>query len=61
VVAVLLAAMRIDRELIIAEYMLSDGDVQRARIEDALDCLGDPGRYFRHIDLSGLRRKIASR
>jgi protein-tyrosine phosphatase len=57
-VAVVLAAMGIERGLIIDEYVLSDGDVQRARIEGALDCLGDPARYFRRADLEHLRRRL---
>jgi protein-tyrosine phosphatase len=60
-VAALLAAMGIERELIIAEYMLSDGDVQHSRIEGALDCLGDPARYFRRVDLRHLQRAFLLR
>jgi protein-tyrosine phosphatase len=61
VIGALLVAIGIERELIIAEYMLSDGDVQRARIEGALDCLGDPARYFRRVDLGHLQRAFLLR
>jgi protein-tyrosine phosphatase len=58
VVAALLAALGVEREWIIREYLWSEGDVSRASIEEALDGIGDPARYFPRIDLPSLHKKI---
>ena len=58
VVAALLTVLGVDREIIIQEYLLSDGGVERAWIEQALDGLGNPSSYFRRVDLNAVRRKL---
>lgn len=58
VVAALLTVLGVPRELIVAEYLCSDGEVERAWIEGALDQLGDPARYFRRVDLAQLRAAL---
>jgi protein-tyrosine phosphatase len=57
-VAALLAALEVDREWIVQEYLWSEGGVVRASIEQALDGIGDPGRYFPRVDLPMLRKKV---
>lgn len=54
VVAALLTTLGIDRELIVQEYLWSEGDVDRAWIEGALDGIGDPVGYFRRVDLAAV-------
>ena len=49
-VAALLSLLGVDRELIVAEYLWSDGEVRREWIEGSLDGLGDPEAYFRRVD-----------
>lgn len=58
VVAALLTALGIDRELVVQEYLWSDGEVERAWIEGALDGIGDPSVYFRRVDLRALRLRV---
>ncbi len=58
VVAALLRALGIEREWIIQEYLWSDGDVERAWIEQALDGIGDVETYFQRVDLGSLRIKL---
>lgn len=59
VVAVLLLVLGVDRELIIQEYLWSDGDVERVWIEESLDKIGDPVKYFHKVDIELLRKKVA--
>ena len=59
VIAVLLVALGIDRELVVQEYLWSEGEVEQIWIEGALDSVGDPAKYFRRVDLGLLRDKIA--
>jgi protein-tyrosine phosphatase len=58
VVACLLTVLGIDRELIVQEYLWSDGEVDRAKIEWTLDGLGEPAVYFRRVDLPLMRGKL---
>ncbi|WP_020475289.1 tyrosine-protein phosphatase [Zavarzinella formosa] len=58
VVAVLLTVLGIDRELIIQEYLWSDGEVSRDLIEQSLDGLGDPVAYFHKVDPQAIRKKF---
>jgi protein-tyrosine phosphatase len=60
VVAVLLLTLGVPRELIVEEYLLSDGGVERAWIEQALDGVGDVGRYLDRVDLGRLRGRLAT-
>lgn len=59
VVAALLTIAGIERSLILAEYLLSDGDVRPEWIELALDGMADVDHYFNRVDLSILRRHFA--
>lgn len=58
VVAALLTALGLDRELVVQEYLWSEGEVERAWIERSLSGIGEPMTYFRRVDLAMLRRKI---
>jgi protein-tyrosine phosphatase len=60
VVASLLCILGIDREVIVEEYLLSEGDVRREWIGQSLDGIPDPVRYFRRVDLGTVRRKLAA-
>jgi protein-tyrosine phosphatase len=57
-IAALLTALGVDREAIVLEYLWSEGEIQRAWIEQALDGIGDPVRYFALLDLAELRDKF---
>ncbi len=58
-VAALLTCLGVERELVVSEYLWSEGEVERAWIEGSLDGIGDPDVYFRRVDLATLRRKFA--
>jgi protein-tyrosine phosphatase len=58
VVAVLLLVVGVPREVIVAEYMLSDGEIERAWIEGAIDGVGDVGRYLDRVDLGRVRARL---
>jgi protein-tyrosine phosphatase len=57
-VAVLLLTLGVPREVIVEEYLFSDGDVERASIERALDGVGDVGRYLDQVDLERVRARL---
>jgi protein-tyrosine phosphatase len=59
VVAALLTAIGVEREIVVEEYLLSDG-VERAAIEGALDGLGDVRRSLR-VDVDALTRALTRR
>ena len=58
VVASLLLALGIDRDLIVQEYLLSDGGVKAEWINMALDGINNPANYFRRTDLTKLKNVI---
>jgi len=58
VVAALLHCLEIDRELVVQEYLLSEGDVARSWIETALNGIDDPSGYFRNVDLGRISQKL---
>ena len=58
VIATLLVVLGIDRELVVQEYLWSEGEVKQIWIEGVLDSVGDPTKYFRQVDLGLLRDKI---
>lgn len=58
VIAALLAVLGVAREIIVEEYLLSDG-VERAAIEGALDGLGDVRRSLR-VDVDALVRAFTA-
>jgi len=57
-VAAILTVLGVDRELIVQEYLWSEGKVDRGWIEGALDGIGEPSGYFRQVDLPSLRRRL---
>jgi len=57
-VALLLTVLDVPRAIIIEEYLLSDGEVERAWIERALDGIGDVRRYLARIDVQRLRERL---
>ena len=61
VVATLLTILGIERDLVIREYLWSDGDIKRAWIEQALDGIGDPRLSFCRVDLTAIRAKVLGR
>lgn len=58
VIASLLSILKLDRELIIQEYLWSDGDVKRTWIEETLDGIVNIESYFRKVKLQVIRNKI---
>ena len=44
--------------MIIEEYLLSDGEVKREWIHQALGGLSNPAHYFRRVDLPLVRRNL---
>lgn len=61
VVAVLLTVLGLDRELVVTEYLWSEGEIVRSWIERALDSVGDPDLYFRRVNLTAVRQKMLCR
>jgi protein-tyrosine phosphatase len=57
-VAVLLLVVGVPRTFIIEEYMLSDGEIDRAWIEGALDGVGSIERYLDRVDLGRVRSRL---
>ena len=58
VIAALQLIMGVDRELIIEEYLLSDGDVKTEWITMAMDGIGSPEAYFDRVDVSVIRQNL---
>jgi protein-tyrosine phosphatase len=58
VVAILLKILGIPQEIILEEYLLSDGEVHKDLIETALDEIGDFERYFKRVDLNKIRKNF---
>ncbi len=58
VTAALLRILGLPDALIVAEYLLSKGEIQEAWIRQTLDTLGDPEIYFAALDLAQVRRSI---
>ena len=59
VVAVLLSTLGVPREVIVEEYLLSDGAIERSWIERALDGVGDVAAYLDRVDLARVRARLA--
>jgi len=57
-IALLLEVIQCPRILIVEEYLLSDGGVERRWIERALDEIGNVDRYLSRVDVLGLRAKL---
>ena len=58
VVAALLLVLGVPEELIIEEYLLSDGEVRARWIEQAIKGIGEPDIYFGRTDLGRVRRNV---
>lgn len=61
VTAAILTVLQVPRPLIVEEYLLSEGKVQREWIEQALDGIGAADLYFKEIDLHRVRFNILRR
>ena len=55
VVASILKILEVPQDLIIAEYLLSDGGVNQEWIEIALDGISNPNTYFNRVDLDKVK------
>jgi protein-tyrosine phosphatase len=60
IVAAVLLALGVQKDLIVKEYLLSDGGVDPSLIQEAIDKIGDPVRYLRRVDVGALRAKLLS-
>jgi len=58
VIATLLTILGVDCEVVIEEYLLSEGEVKREWIEQALDGLGKVEAFFDAVDLALVRRNL---
>lgn len=58
VVAVLLHLLGVPKDLIVQEYLLSDGEVKAEWLEQALSGIGNPEVYFKGLDLPGIRNNL---
>ena len=58
VIAAILAILNVDRELIVKEYLWSEGEVEREWIVGALDGIGAPQCYFHRAQLDRIRQKL---
>jgi protein-tyrosine phosphatase len=59
VIAALLRICDVPDQVIIEEYLLSDGDVAPGRIQTALDGIGEPRTYFRRrVNLDAIRERL---
>lgn len=61
VIAAILLITGINKELIIEEYLLSEGDVKTEWINMALDGMQDIENYFNRIDLPKVRENLKNR
>ena len=61
VIAAILLITGINKELIIEEYLLSEGDVKTEWINMALDGMQDIENYFNRIDLPKVRENLNNR
>jgi protein-tyrosine phosphatase len=57
-VAVLLRALRVPQDVIVEEYLLSDGGVERAWITGALEGVGAVEAHLDRVDLQRLRLRL---
>lgn len=58
IVAAVLLAIEVPRSIIVDEYLLSDGHVERAWIERAIDGMGDATRYLDRVNMTKLRDRF---
>ncbi|WP_019009875.1 tyrosine-protein phosphatase [Deinococcus aquatilis] len=58
VVAALLSILGVSEQSIVAEYLLSDGEVKEEWMVQALKGMGEPETYFNRVDLNQVRRNL---
>lgn len=58
VVAAILLILGIDKEVIIEEYLLSDGEVSRERIQLAMEGMKNVETYFNRVDIDKVRDNL---
>ena len=58
VIGCLLMILDIPRELIVEEYLLSDGDVRKELFDKALDGIGHPEMYFKKRDYPKIKSNL---
>ena len=51
VIGIVLMLLNIPREIILQEYLLSEGDVRRDLFDNAMEGIGNPTVYFRKLDV----------
>jgi protein-tyrosine phosphatase len=54
VVGIILSFIGIDRQAIIEEYLLSDGETKKEMFVDALEGLKNPEKYFERIKINAV-------
>jgi len=59
VVAAVLLIMGIERDLIVQEYLMSEGETREDLFNLAIDGMDDPNQYFNRVDLDALRRRFS--
>jgi protein-tyrosine phosphatase len=60
VVAALLRILDIPEDIIVEEYLLSEGEVAEERIRQALAGIGEPADYFDRVNLERVRYNITA-
>ncbi|THF68217.1 tyrosine-protein phosphatase [Deinococcus sp. Arct2-2] len=58
VVAALLSILGVSEQVIVTEYLLSDGEVKEEWMVGALRGIGKPEAYFNRIDLNKVKRNL---
>jgi len=58
VVGCLLTILEIPRDIIVEEYLLSDGNVSRELFIKAMEGIGDPQHYFRRINYPQIKTNL---
>lgn len=58
VIAAILSIIGVKKEIIIEEYLLSEGEVQEKWIEQALNGMQDLNAYFNRVNLVEVRRNL---
>ena len=60
VVAAVLAVLDIRTEVIVEEYLLSEGEVSEQWLRSALEGIQPPGQYFDRVDLAVVRSRVVA-
>lgn len=58
IIAALLTLLDIPQDIIIEEYLLSEGKIRRDWIEQALNGIGDTKKYFNKVCSSTIRKQF---